>query len=321
MTPTKREITMNITIKNVGLMAVAAFAGVLWAHGQVSAQEVQFRLGEESPAFAISPVKPTTCDFVAFQAPLDGRTISNACIATWATPYGYGGTPALKIDQEAQTIDLGFGPPSYEVCGQGDDPVNGVKGSFGRLSPGTWTYHGYGGSQYSFDVVACGLTTITLLPGSKGVTIDPKSGVKIFDPDGLGFSAYWVANVTLSAFKVRATVGKEIVEVAFPGPFPDLKLTQEPWIVVDPVGCMDDDPTTECHPTSIARYVGGTEDVPVSVRPTKGKGERHYYAKVSLEVEVTIIDGKVAAIDGGLGIGKEGGTGVYEVPIVGRVPK
>jgi len=308
---------MKITRKGIGLV----LAGVLWTAGQdLSAQTVQFRPGATAPAFAITPANPTTCDVVAFQAPLDGLTRNNACEATWPAPYGYGGHPELRFEQDGRAIALAIVGPPAELCAAVIDPVNGVSGNFGRLSAGRWTFS-YGAAQYSFDVAPCGLTTFRLLPASRRDTIDPKGGADMFDPDGLGLAAQGDANVSLSAFKLKAVIGKESVEVAFPGPFPDLALAQQPWMIVDPVGCIDDDPATECHPTSVARYSGGTEGVPVTVRPTKGKGERKYLARVDLEVEVTVVDGKVAAIDGLLRIGNGFGTGTYGVPLAGRVPK
>lgn len=307
-------------MNTVGIVIGSVLAAMLCAAGNgVSAQTVEFRPGETSPPFAITPAKATTCGFVAFQAPLDGRTITNACSATWVD-VGYGGQPTLLFDQDGRTIDLAFIGDPYEVCGADWTPVNGVRGDFGRLAPGKWTFS-YDAAQYSFDVAPCGLTNITLLPASKGDMIDPKGGAKMFDPDGLGFAAYWEANVSLSAFKLKAVIGNESVQVAFPGPSPALMLEQQAWLIVDPVGCMDDDPATECHPTSIARYLGGTEDVPVTVRPIKGEGERKYLAKVQLDVKVTVIDGKIAAIDGLLQIGNGYGTGTYPVPLVGRVQK
>ena len=308
---------MKIARMGIGLV----LAGVLWAAAPgLSAQTVQFRPGTSAPAFAITPANPTTCDVVAFQAPLDGLTRNNACEATWPAPYGYGGHPELRFDQDGRTIALAIVGPPAQVCAAVIDPVNGVSGDFGRLSAGTWTL-AYGAAQYSFAVAPCGLTTLRLLPASKRDTIDPKGGAEMFDTDGLGFAAQGVANVSLSAFRLKAAVGRESVEVAFPGPFPDLALAQQPWMSVDPVGCMDGDPATECHPTSVARYSGGTEGVPVTVRTAKGKGERKYLAKVDLEVEVTVVDGRVAAIDGLLRIGNGYGTGTYGVPLAGRVPK
>jgi hypothetical protein len=163
---------------------------------------------------------------------------------------------------------------------------------------------------FSFGMVSSSLaqagdpTTINLVPASKKDTIAPKSGAEVFDPDGLMYADYTQDNVSVSPFKLKAVIGQESVEAVFP----EFQIHQEPWIVVDPIGCMDDDPSTECHPMEIAQYFGGTEDVPVTVRPLKGKGEFRHRAKATLKVEVTLVDGKVTTIDGLVRIGNPNGA-------------
>jgi len=155
--------------------------------------------------------------------------------------------------------------------------------------------------------------TIRIAPLSMADDITPKLGALVFDADGVKQSA---GGVLVSPFTLKAVVGSDIVEVSVP----EFQVGQVNW-VADPIGCVDDDPKTKCHPTWGAEYsgqVGG--NLPVYVEYANG-GVFTDYGIVTLFLNVTVVDNKVRSIDGYLQITYSAPTNLpnYRFPIVGKL--
>lgn len=115
-----------------------AFAAVLFcAADTIHAALVDFAPGRDVPGsrFRITPSEPTTATLITFFDPYNRLTASNACVARQ-----FYGEPSLLIDAEARTIDLVFSAPRPGFCPSVVDPVSGVRGDFGLLPAGDWTY-------------------------------------------------------------------------------------------------------------------------------------------------------------------------------------
>jgi len=135
-----------------------------------------------------------------------------------------------------------------------------------------------------------GPSTIRLVTLSKQDRISPRSGGLVFDSDGIGQSQ---GAVVVSPFTLKTVVGGDTVEVSIP----EFQVDQVSW-VVDPIGCVDDDPKTKCHPTWGTEYsgqVGG--DLPVSVEFANGSAFSPY-GIASLFLNVTVIDDRVRTMEG-----------------------
>ncbi len=117
----------SVTICACGLLLMgwsAAFANsVSWIHGSLPLEE-----------WSIDPAHPTPTDVVQFSGPT--RVYSNQCVGE----RGLGGTPQLLVDTKAKVITLWFKGPVPQVCTMIYDPVAGLKGDFGSLPAGDWTF-------------------------------------------------------------------------------------------------------------------------------------------------------------------------------------
>jgi len=155
--------------------------------------------------------------------------------------------------------------------------------------------------------------TMRIAPLSMKDSITPKLGALMFDADGVKQSA---GDVVVSPFTLKAVIGSDIVEVSVP----EFQVGQVQW-EADPIGCVDDDPKTKCHPTWGAEYsgqVGG--DLPVYVQYDNG-GVFTDYGIVTLFLNVTVVDNKVRSIDGYLQITYSAPTDLpnYRIPILGKL--
>ena len=156
--------------------------------------------------------------------------------------------------------------------------------------------------------------TITLTPLSKQDAITPKFGAQLLDYDGIKQSD---VDAVVSAFTLTAVIGGDKVEVFVP----EFQVDQVRW-VADPIGCIDDNPKTKCHPTWGNEYsgqVGG--NLPVYVEFATGEVLFFDYGIVNLVLNVTVIDDKVRIIEGYLQINYSIATELpnYRVPIVGKL--
>ncbi|MCX5647445.1 MAG: right-handed parallel beta-helix repeat-containing protein [Phycisphaerae bacterium] len=84
--------------------------------------------------WSIDPAKPTPTDVIQFSGPT--TVYSNSCVGE----KDLGGTPQLLIDTKAKVITLWFKGPVPQVCTMIYSPVAGLKGDFGPLPAGDWTF-------------------------------------------------------------------------------------------------------------------------------------------------------------------------------------
>lgn len=106
------------------LLGGAAYAdSVSWLSGSLPQSQ-----------WSINPAKPTPTDVIQFSGPT--TVYSNSCVGEKAV----GGSPQLLIDTKAKVITLWFKGPVPQVCTMIYSPVAGLKGDFGPLSAGDWTF-------------------------------------------------------------------------------------------------------------------------------------------------------------------------------------
>ena len=105
------------------LGGVAYADSVSWLSGSIPASQ-----------WSINPAKPTPADVIQFSGPT--TVYSNSCVGE----KGLGGTPQLLIDTKAKVITLWFKGPVPQVCTMIYSPVAGLKGDFGPLPAGDWTF-------------------------------------------------------------------------------------------------------------------------------------------------------------------------------------
>ena len=158
--------------------------------------------------------------------------------------------------------------------------------------------------------------TIKITPLLKTDTITPRRSAQVSDFDGIRQSAI---QVVVSPFALTTKVDGDRVVVSVP----EFPLNEVQW-VADPIGCVDDDPKTKCHPTWGNEYygqVGG--DLSVYVEYADGGVLYFDYGVVDLVLNVTVIDNKVRKINGYLQITYSIATELknYRVPIVGKLSK
>ena len=102
--------------------------------------------------WSVSSTTPSSSDIINFYGPT--YTFGNDC---YAEQY-FGGDPALMINGLDQTIELFFQDPAPVQCGLVDAPICGLHGTFGPLSPGTWTfYSSHPDLNFSIQIVVDGI--------------------------------------------------------------------------------------------------------------------------------------------------------------------
>jgi hypothetical protein len=102
-----------------------------------AASEVDFAIVGIVPpkeVFTISPAAPTSDDLIEFFDPYDKQAYTNACIA--ATTLG---SPQIAVNENEHQIAISF-EPFPDRCSNQGLLVSGLRGNFGPLSPGDWTY-------------------------------------------------------------------------------------------------------------------------------------------------------------------------------------
>ena len=112
------------------------------AASAASGSSVEWHLLEQNskylPAptnFVISPTQPTCGDVISFLAPADGEGSINSVAAS--ARYG---APSISVDASNRVVSVPFSAPLGGVIPMFALPVSGVDGTFGPLSPGTWTF-------------------------------------------------------------------------------------------------------------------------------------------------------------------------------------
>jgi hypothetical protein len=103
--------------------------------GAAYADSVSWMSGTTSPkAWSLDPANPTPTDLIKFTGPT--AVYSNSCVGERTL----GGTPQIFVDPKARTVTLWFQGPVPQVCTMIYSPVSGLKGDFGPLAAGDWTF-------------------------------------------------------------------------------------------------------------------------------------------------------------------------------------
>ena len=101
----------------------------------VSAAAPTWIYGETGPSdWTINPPNPGETDIISFSGPIG--FYGNSCFAE----ADLGGTPMISIDTTSKIIELWFQGPAPTPCILIYQPVSGLQGNFGPLTPGTWTF-------------------------------------------------------------------------------------------------------------------------------------------------------------------------------------
>ncbi len=120
---------------NVRSVATCACGLLLMGWGAVFANSVTWISGSlPLKDWSIDPVHPTPTDTIQFSGPT--TVYSNTCVGE----RSLGGTPQLLVDPKAKVITLWFKGPVPQVCTMIYNPVAGLKGDFGSLPAGDWTF-------------------------------------------------------------------------------------------------------------------------------------------------------------------------------------
>jgi len=120
---------------NVRSVATHAFLLLLVGWSAAYAESVSWMPGSTPPKqWSIDPAHPTPADTIQFSGPT--TVYSNSCIGE----RGLGGTPQILVDTKTKVVTLRFKGPVPQVCPIIVSPVAGLKGDFGPLPAGDWTF-------------------------------------------------------------------------------------------------------------------------------------------------------------------------------------
>jgi hypothetical protein len=120
---------------NVRTAAMRAVVLLVLVAGAASAESVSWVAGILPPKdWSIEPAKPSPADVIQFTGPT--TVYSNACVGE----RSLGGTPQLLVDTKVRVVTLWFQGPVPQVCTLIYSPVAGLKGEFGPLPAGDWTF-------------------------------------------------------------------------------------------------------------------------------------------------------------------------------------
>jgi len=117
-------------------VAACAVLSLLMGWGAAYAESVAWMPGSSTALkqWTIDPPNPTPTDVITFTGPT--TVYSNACVGERTL----GGTAQLLVDTKAKVIMLWFKGPVPQVCTMIYSPVAGLKGDFGPLPVGDWTF-------------------------------------------------------------------------------------------------------------------------------------------------------------------------------------
>lgn len=159
--------------RNLKISIVAA----MLLSGAASAQTADWidGIGQIAPAgWSMTPANPSPGNVINFQGPTD-KSYGNSCNAEG----GFGGTPYLAVNQAGKTIELKFQGPAPILCPLIYKPVVGLKGSFGPLASGNWTFkctHSKIPFHINFTVGGGGGGNIIHVDENAPLTIVPPNG-------------------------------------------------------------------------------------------------------------------------------------------------
>ena len=118
-----RTRTILFILSCVFLSSITQASGISWIDGL-----------NKPAAWTIDPCEPGQNDIITFSGPVG--PIVNTC---YAMAY-LGGTPTISIDNVNKVVELWFDGPGPSFCPLTYEPVCGLTGEFGPLSPGNWTF-------------------------------------------------------------------------------------------------------------------------------------------------------------------------------------
>jgi len=120
---------------NVRRGATHAFLLLLMGWSAAYAESVSWVPGNAPPKqWSIDPAYPTPADTIQFSGPT--TAYSNSCLAE----QGLGGAPQILVDTKTKVVTLWFKGPVPQACPMVVSPVVGLKGDFGPLPAGDWTF-------------------------------------------------------------------------------------------------------------------------------------------------------------------------------------
>jgi hypothetical protein len=105
------------------LCSIASAAAPSWIYGETGPSD-----------WTINPPNPGDTDVISFSGPIG--FYGNSCFAE----ADLGGTPMISVDTTNKIIEIWFQGPAPVQCILIYQPVCGLQGSFGPLTPGTWTF-------------------------------------------------------------------------------------------------------------------------------------------------------------------------------------
>ena len=120
---------------NMRSAAIQAVGLLLIVGGAAYADSIAWMPGSTPPkSWSIDPANPTPADVIHFTGPT--AIYSNSCVGE----RSLGGTPQVLVDTKAKVVTLWFKGPVPQVCTLIYSPVAGLKGDFGPLPVGDWTF-------------------------------------------------------------------------------------------------------------------------------------------------------------------------------------
>jgi len=101
----------------------------------VSAAAPSWIYGETGPSnWTIDPTNPNETNTISFSGPIGLH--GNSCFARGAL----GGDPMISVDSTNKIVELWFQGPAPVQCILIWQPISGLQGDFGPLTPGNWTF-------------------------------------------------------------------------------------------------------------------------------------------------------------------------------------
>jgi hypothetical protein len=120
---------------NVRSVVTQAFLLVLTGWSAAYAESVSWLPGSTPPKqWSVDPVHPTPRDTIQFSGPT--TVYSNSCVGE----QSLGGAPQILVDTKTKVVTLWFQGPVPQVCPTIFSPMAGLKGDFGPLPAGDWTF-------------------------------------------------------------------------------------------------------------------------------------------------------------------------------------